>query len=177
MNKSRKLRFPKDSGTRAKDVLEIVHTDILGPIDPGAVDGHGYAIGVVDSFSRYQKVYFLKTRDDAIEKVRQFFADIGMPVTLVCDGAGKFNSNQVNQLCIKHGVRLELSAPHTPENGKVGRYWGTITPIVRCLIEQSGLDKTYWPYAINMSSDIKIFVTIRGSKEHHSKQWMDKRQI
>ena len=29
--------------------------------------------------------------------------------------------------------------------------------MARCLIEQSGLDKTYWPYAINMSSDFKNF--------------------
>ena len=58
LNKSRRLPVPKDSGTRAKDVLEIVPTDILGPINPEAVDGHRYAIGFVDSFSRCQKAYF-----------------------------------------------------------------------------------------------------------------------
>ena len=54
----------------------------------------------------------------------------------------------------KKGVRQELSSNYTPEeNGKVERNWGTITPMAICLIEQSGLDKTYWPYAINMSKD------------------------
>ena len=32
VNKSKKLPVPKDSGTRASEALEIVHTDILGPI-------------------------------------------------------------------------------------------------------------------------------------------------
>ena len=165
LNKSRKLPVPKDSETRAEDVLEIVHTDILGPIKPEVIDGHRYAIGFVDSFSRYQKVYFLKTRDDAIEKVRQFFADIGKPGTLVCDGADEFNSNEIKQLCIKQGVRLELSAPYTPEeSGKVERNWGTITQKARCLIEQSRLDNIYWPYAINMSSNIKNFFYHSGIK-------------
>ena len=68
LNKSKKLPVPKDSGKRAKDVVELVHFDILGPINPEAVDGHRYAISCVDSFSRYQKGYFLKTRDDAVEK-------------------------------------------------------------------------------------------------------------
>ena len=74
---------------------------------------------------------------------------------MLCDGAGEITSNEIRQLCIKQGVRLELSSPYTPEeNGEVERNWGTIAPMARCLIEQSGLDKTYWPYAINMSSNI-----------------------
>ena len=40
LKKSKKLPVPKDSGTRACEVLEIVHTDILGPVQPEAVDGH-----------------------------------------------------------------------------------------------------------------------------------------
>ena len=95
LNKSKKLPVPKDSGTRASEALEIVHADILGPIQPEAVDGHRYAIGFVDSFSRYQKLYFLRSRDEAFEKVEQFFADIGQPGTLVCDGAGEYVSNDI----------------------------------------------------------------------------------
>ena len=65
-------------------------------------------------------------------------------------------SNDIKQLCRRKGVRLEFSAPYTPqENGKVERNWGTITPMARCLLEQSGLEKEYWPYALNMASEIK----------------------
>ena len=67
-NKSNKPPIPKDSRKRAKNVLEIVHTDILGPINPEAVDGHRKAIGFVDSFSRYQKEHFLNIMLDAIKK-------------------------------------------------------------------------------------------------------------
>ena len=65
VNKLRKIPVPTDSGTRGKDVLEIVHTDILGPIKPEAVDGHRYAIVFVDNFGRHQKVLFLKTGMDS----------------------------------------------------------------------------------------------------------------
>ena len=93
------------------DHLETVHTDILGAIQPGAVDGHRYAIGFVDSFSRYRKLHFLRSRDEAIEKkFVQFFADKGQSGTLVCDGAGEYVSNDIKQLCRQKGVRLEFSA-------------------------------------------------------------------
>ena len=67
-------------------------------------------------------------------------------------------SNDIKQLCRRKGVRLEFSAPYTSqENGKVERNWGTITPMARCLLEQSGFEKEYWPYALNMASEIKNF--------------------
>ena len=63
LKKSKKLPVPKNSGTRASEVLETVLTDILGPMQTEAVEGHRYAIGFVDSFSRYQQLYFLRSRD------------------------------------------------------------------------------------------------------------------
>ena len=120
MNKSRKIHVPKDSDTRAKDVLEFVQTDTLGSNSPDGVDGHRYAIGCVDGFIKYQKVYFLKTKDDAIENVLHVFANIGKPGTLVCGDADEINWNQIKHLFIKQGKRLELSALFTSEeNGKV----------------------------------------------------------
>ena len=59
LNKAKKQPIAKDCTTRAQGVLDIVHTDILGPITPEAVDGHKYAIGFVDSFSRYCRVFIL----------------------------------------------------------------------------------------------------------------------
>ena len=59
LNKSKNQPVHNDCMTRAKEILDIVHTDVLGKISPEAVDGHCYAIGFVDSFSN---VYFMKTR-------------------------------------------------------------------------------------------------------------------
>ena len=87
LNKTKKQPIAKDCTTRAEAVFDIVHTDILGPITPEAVDGHKYAIGFVDSFSRYCWVYFMKSRDETLKKDQQFCADVGQPLTLVSDGA------------------------------------------------------------------------------------------
>ena len=74
-------------------MLDIVHTDILGPINPEAVDGHKYAIGFVDSFSRYCRVYFTKSRDKTLEKFQKFCADLGHSLTLVSHGAKEYVAN------------------------------------------------------------------------------------
>ena len=43
----------------------------------------------------------------------------------MCDGVGESNSNEIKQIFIKQGVRVELLATYTPgENGKAERNWG-----------------------------------------------------
>ena len=92
LNKAKKQPTPKNC-TRAQAVLDIVHTDIIGPITPEAEDGHKYAIGFVDSFSRYVRVYFMKSRDETLEKFQQFCADVGQPLTSVSDDAKEYIAN------------------------------------------------------------------------------------
>ena len=103
-------------------MLDIVHTDIVGPITPEAVDGHKYAIGFVDSFSRYYRVYFMKSREEPLEKFQQFCADVGQPLTLVSDGAKEYISNDLKKFTRLKGIKLENSAPYTPQMVKLKNY-------------------------------------------------------
>ena len=147
LNKAKRKAVPKDSVDRANNVLDIVHVDILGSL---SVDNHRYATSFVCSFSRYSKVYFMKFRDECLQYFQQFCADLGTPQTLVGDGAKEFSSTQFSRFCRENKVRLENSAPYTPEeNGKVERKWGTTTGMTRCLLENAGLGKEYWTYAMN----------------------------
>ena len=66
-----------------------MHTDVQGKISPETVHGHYYAIGCVDSFSRFLKLYFMKTRDEVLAKFKQFCADVGKPLGLVSNGGGE----------------------------------------------------------------------------------------
>ena len=88
-----------------------MHTDVLGKISPEAVDGHCYAIRFVDSFSRFSKVYFMKTKDEVLDKFKQLCADVGKPGALVSDGGGEYNSHEFKRYCRNQGNRLENSVP------------------------------------------------------------------
>ena len=99
LNKAKKKPVPKDSYPRATGTLDIVHINSLGPINLIADDGHRCAIYFVDSFSRYQKIYFLKTRDEATEKLERLIADTGVPQTLVSDGAGEYIGQDFKRVC------------------------------------------------------------------------------
>jgi hypothetical protein len=43
-------RFPWQS-TRGRDLLELVHSDVCGPITPGSIGGNRFYVTFVDDFS------------------------------------------------------------------------------------------------------------------------------
>ena len=147
---------PKQWGTRAEAKLDIVHTDVLGPVHQTSPEGVLYAIGFIDSSSRFAVMYPMKTRDEVLHWTQRFFCDVGKPRTLVSDGALEFKSKDFRKLCAENGTRQEFSAPYTPEeNGKIERIWGTVTGMARCLLATSGLAKTTWPFALATAFFVK----------------------
>ena len=58
VGKQQRNQFPKGKSWRAKNVLELVHSDLCSPINPSSNGGKRYIITFIDDFSRYTWVYF-----------------------------------------------------------------------------------------------------------------------
>ncbi|KAE8667942.1 hypothetical protein F3Y22_tig00112352pilonHSYRG00005 [Hibiscus syriacus] len=66
--------FPKESETRAKKPLELIHTDVCGPIKPSSLGNSNYFLLFIDDFSRKTWVYFLKQKSEVFEVFKKFKA-------------------------------------------------------------------------------------------------------
>ena len=58
------------SGTmeRAADLLEIIHTDVCGPMNIKACGGYHYFLTFIDDLSRYGYIYLMKQKSEKFEK-------------------------------------------------------------------------------------------------------------
>lgn len=72
MSKQTRKQIPLKSSYSATKVLELVHGDLCGPIQPETASGKRYFLLLVDDFSRYMWVYFLKTKDEALNAFKNF---------------------------------------------------------------------------------------------------------
>ena len=68
-----KKTFPS-SESKAKGILEIIHSDICGPMSSSSLSGYVYYISFIDDFSRKTWVYFLKNKDEVLSKFKEFKA-------------------------------------------------------------------------------------------------------
>ncbi len=60
------------TGERASELLELIHTDVCGPMSTHARGGYSYFNTFTDDFSRYGHVYLMKYKSEAFEKFREY---------------------------------------------------------------------------------------------------------
>jgi hypothetical protein len=72
LGKQHRKIFPKEMSYRAWAPLEIVHTDLCGPMKKPSLGGRVYFLTFIDDYSRKTWVYFLKHKSETFEKFKEF---------------------------------------------------------------------------------------------------------
>ncbi|KAM1936926.1 hypothetical protein ACFX15_014142 [Malus domestica] len=135
--KQARLSFPVGDTWRAKAPLQLVHTDICGPLDPMSYGGNRYFITFIDDFSRKTWVYFLKEKSTALKVFKEFKALTEAEsnhklVAMRSDRGGEYTSNAFKAYCKEQGIRHQLTADYTPQqNGIAKRKNRTILDMTR----------------------------------------------
>ena len=147
--------FPQASHFRAMKPLELVYMDICGPITPSTLGGSMYYLLIVDDFSRLMWVSMLKLKSDALGEFQHFKAlvEAEKGTRILClrsDRGGEFTFTEFNEFCISHGIKRQLTAPHSPQqNGVVERKNRTIMSLVRSMLKEKDLPQELWGEAVN----------------------------
>ena len=68
-----KKTFPS-SKSKAKGILEIIHSDVCGPMSSSSLSGFVYYVSFIDGFSRKTWIYFMKNKDEVFNKFKEFKA-------------------------------------------------------------------------------------------------------
>ena len=154
--------------------LQMAHTDVGGPITPASREGYKYWMVIVDDFTRFPWVYFMKHKSEAPNIYKQWRADIKSyfrqdldnetftPEALEyirSDNGGEFTGAHFTGQLQEDGVRHETSAPDTPEqNGLTERMNQTLSTIANTMLEESKLPKSFWADAMATAA----YVTARS---------------
>lgn len=70
--KLKQLSYSHHSAYRARELLELVHTDLCGPVSTPSLAGSLYFMPIVDDYSRMTFVYYLKRKSEALSIFRQY---------------------------------------------------------------------------------------------------------
>lgn len=155
-SKGKLSRSPfKDSGTRATEVLGLIHSDLCGPMEVSSINGSRYMLIFIDDFSRKVYAYFIKRKDEVSEKFYEFkkFVENQTGKTIKAfrsDNGTEYCNNKMKKIMIQSGIQHQTTVPYTPQqNGMSERMNRTIIEKTRCLLIESGLPKKFWAEAAN----------------------------
>ncbi|PNX85643.1 copia-type polyprotein [Trifolium pratense] len=158
--KQQKQTVPKKSSWRASVKLELIHSDICGPINPESNGKKRYFITFTNDLSRKTWIYFMNEKSEALAMIKKFKVIVEneskkMIQCLRTDRGGEYTSNDFNEFCDLHGIKRQLTAAYTPhQNGVSERKNRTIMNMVRCMINERNVPKIFWPEAVNWSLHI-----------------------
>ena len=136
---------------RVKEPLELVHSDLCGPITPTTFGGTKYYILFIDDYTRITHIYPLKgkTTAEVVERFKEYKAEVerhtGKQIKrLRTDGGGEYQG-LVRAYLRESGIVHETTAPYSPEqNGVAERANRTIMERVKAIIAEYELDKRLW---------------------------------
>ena len=63
------MKFPSGA-TRAKEILELIHSDVFGPVPIPSLGGSLYYVIFIDDFSRNTRLYFMKKKTRGFQQIQ-----------------------------------------------------------------------------------------------------------
>ena len=154
LGKHHRPSFSKEMRWRASRPLEIVHTDVCGPLKPISTGGNQYFLTFIDDYSRKTWVYFLKRKSEVFDIFKEFKILVerrrGHYIKVLrSDQGGEFTSDLFEMFCKEHGIIHQLTPPYTPQlNGVAERKNRTILDMARSMIKGKDLPREFWAEAV-----------------------------
>lgn len=158
--KQHRVPFPKSSSWRATEKLQLIHSDLCGPITPSSNTQKRYLITFIDDFSRKTWIFFALEKSEAFQLFKMFKSsvekDTGMFIKcLRTDRGGEYNSTEFKDYCKEHGIKRQLTAAYTPQqNGVAERKNRSIMNMVRTILTEKGVPKSFWPEAVQWANHV-----------------------
>ena len=172
LGKHKRQSFPRLVTRRVKKPLEVVHTDVLGPVDVRTLRGSRYAVMFTDERTQWREVYLMATKGEVADKFKLYVERMkvlapgvqmresvtrvwelqtgGHVRELRSDNGGEFLSKQLQAYCKEHKIRQTFGGAHAPEqNGIAERSWRTAMEMARCLRLHAGMPKELWGEALS----------------------------
>ncbi len=99
--------------------LERVSMDIVDMI--GDTQGFRYVLTVLDHYSKYTKLFPLKTKttEGVCEAFSSYIADFGAPKAVLVDNGGVFSSASFKNLCRTNHITLCHTTPYHPQGNSI----------------------------------------------------------
>ena len=172
----RQHRLPFDkSTTHTSAILDLGHSDIMGPFKTPSVGGSKYALMYLDDYSDLSVVQTLHKKSDTIDCLPCIINELETQSEkklkiLRSDGGGEFCNNTLSDYFSSKGIIHQVTTPYTPQqNGKVERLNRTVIERVRCMLAESGAPNELWAEALQTAVHVRnrSITSASGSKTPH----------
>jgi transposase InsO family protein len=173
--------FPKQSENKSTHILDLIVSDVCGPMPVNSISGYRYFCTFVDEFSCYTHVEFLKEKSEVSDHLINFIESVktkfhAKPKKFRSDRGGEYFNIKVRDYLKKQGIKLELTVGYSPEqNGIAERKNRTLVEAARTMLAESKLDESYWAEAILCANFVQNRIVTSVTDKTPIEVWTNKK--
>ncbi|KAA0041515.1 gag-pol polyprotein [Cucumis melo var. makuwa] len=126
-------------------ILELLHIDLMGPMQTESLGRKRYAVVCVEDFSHYTWIKFILDKSETFKTCQTLFTQLQREKNtgigrIRTDHGREFENQHFAEFCDNEGIFHEFSAPLTPQqNGVVERRNRTLEEMDRVMIHAKHL--------------------------------------
>ncbi|KAL0293467.1 UNVERIFIED_CONTAM: Retrovirus-related Pol polyprotein from transposon TNT 1-94 [Sesamum radiatum] len=138
----------------AKGLLDLVYTDVCGPLSIPARGGFSYFITFTDDHSRYDYVYLMRYKSEAFGRFKEYKLEVENQTNrkikaLRSDRGGEYLSGEFIHYLKENGILSQWTPPGMPQlNGVAERRNRTLLDMVRSMMSFTELPPSFWGHAL-----------------------------
>jgi Integrase core domain/GAG-pre-integrase domain len=137
------------TGTRSEFSMQLIHSDIYRPMNVWARHGGRYFITFIDDYTRYDHVYSISHKFEALAYFKKFIILVENQLdrnvkTIKTNHGREYLSDEFKQMCEEKGILRQLTIQYTPQqNGVAERRNRTLLEMIRTMMVQANLPITF----------------------------------
>ena len=150
----------EESKFKAKEPLELIYSDVFGPIKQASIGGMRYMETFINYFSRYLWVFFMKENFETLSKFKEFKsiieAEIGKRVCcLRTDNGGEYTSYEFSNFLRENRIHRQFTCSNTPQqNGVDERKNKHLVEVCQSMLHAKNVSRQFWAEAMKTAAFI-----------------------
>ena len=163
-----RLPFPMSS-TVTTGPMQLVHTDVIGPMSTQSKGGAYYLVSFIDDYSRKVWGYAIHSKDEVFGRFRDWLAlgynESGQRLQILrSDRGGEYCSRAMHRWMHKRGIKHQRTMRYTAQqNGVAERFNRTVIEAVRCMLHAADLGHEWWAEAVRHAIWVRNRVLCSGT--------------
>ncbi|MCO5591563.1 hypothetical protein L7F22_045550 [Adiantum nelumboides] len=160
LGKMHRFAFSQNGSVRATRKLQLVHSDVCGPMRTPSVGNSLYFVTFIVDFSRFCWVYPLKAKSDVFAIFQHYVSMVENETsckvqTLRIDRGGEYMSSAFKDFLGKKGIKHQCTMPYTPQqNGVAERKNRSLMEMARCMLKAKSLPHKLWMEAVACATHV-----------------------
>ena len=149
----------KGKAWHAKEPLQLIHSDICGPLEVPSLSRPIYFLTFIDDFSRKSWVYFLKNKSEVFSIFQIFKSFVENEFGKKIKNLRLDNGGNLLRINLKHFYpnmvfNTKILYLTHQQNGVTKRRNRTLVEMATCMLYSKGLHKKIWAEAITYANFI-----------------------